>query len=492
RYLLKPLEVIQEKATQIATHEEQLGEQIILPFGKELNELAIAFNEMSVKLRHERDNLEELVDIRTEELQREKYFAESLIQTAQAIVLVLDTKGCIVSFNPYMENISGYTLKEVMGKDWFSTFLPERDRNLTKELFLKAIADIQTRGNLTSIVTKDGREIDIEWYDKTLKDESGNVTGLLSIGQDITERKQTEEKLLALSKFPSENPNPILRIARDGTLLYVNKAGLNKLPEWHMQIGQSAPSMLQDVVSKALYSGSLQLIDLMHGKQTHSFTVAPIADAGYANLYGKDITDRKQAEEALFANKAQLSNALEIALLGHWEYDVVNDLFTFNDQFYKIFRTSVEKVGGYTMHSAEYAHRFVHPDDMDVVGEETRKAIETTDPHFNRQIEHRMLYADGTVGYIAVRFFIVKNSHGRTVKTYGVNQDITEREQAEEALRRAHDELEIRVQERTAELASANTSLKAEIAEHRQAEERLQEYSKQLEATVAELRDTRE
>jgi HD-GYP domain-containing protein (c-di-GMP phosphodiesterase class II) len=69
-----------------------------------------------------------------------------------------------------------------------------------------------------------------------------------------------------------------------------------------------------------------------------------------------------------------------------------------------------------------------------MVGEETQKAIETTDLHFNRQIEHRMLYADGTVGYITVRFFIVKDSHGRTVKTYGVNQDITEHKKAEKQL----------------------------------------------------------
>jgi len=193
------------------------------PFGRELNELAAAFNDMSIKLRRDRDDLEKLVDKRTETLLREKDFAESLIQTAQAIVLVLDTTGRIVSFNPYMEEISGYLLKEVQGRDWFSTFLPERDRNRTRELFLKAINDIQTRGNIDSIVTKDGLERIIEWYDKTLKDEKGDAVGLLTIGLDITDRKQAEEasqkaremlvqseKLAALGKLAAGASHEIL------------------------------------------------------------------------------------------------------------------------------------------------------------------------------------------------------------------------------------------------------------------------------------------
>jgi PAS domain S-box-containing protein len=115
----------------------------------------------------------------------------------------------------------------------------------------------------------------------------------------MIERKQAEEKIQALARFPSENPDPVLRINRDGTLFYVNKACLEKLPEWHLQVDQSAPSMLQDVVSKALNSGSPQLIDINHGKQTFSFSVTPIVDTGYANLYGNDITERKRTENAL-------------------------------------------------------------------------------------------------------------------------------------------------------------------------------------------------
>ena len=132
-----------------------------------------------------------------EAVQRERDFAESLIETAQVIVLVLDTEGRIVRFNPYMEEISGYCLEEVQGKDWFATFVPERDQTQTaiREIFLRAISDIQTCGSVNPIVTKDGREREIEWYDKTLKDANGNAVGLLAIGQDITERKRVEQAL---------------------------------------------------------------------------------------------------------------------------------------------------------------------------------------------------------------------------------------------------------------------------------------------------------
>ncbi|SHO52274.1 PAS domain-containing protein [Desulfopila aestuarii] len=144
-----------------------------------------------------------------------------------------------------------------------------------------------------------------------------------------------------------------------------------------------------------------------------------------------DISNKVQSENEKNRLQAQLSNAMEMAHLGHWEYDIVNDLFTFNDHFYKIYRTTVGQVGGYTMPSAEYARLFVHPDDMALVGEEIRQAIEAKDPDFSRSVEHRMLYADGAVGFISVRFFILKDDQGRTVKTYGVNQDITERKKIE-------------------------------------------------------------
>jgi PAS domain S-box-containing protein len=148
-----------------------------------------------------------------------------------------------------------------------------------------------------------------------------------------------------------------------------------------------------------------------------------------------DITDRKRVEEALRAREAQLATALSMARAGHWEYDVASDTFTFNDHFYRIFHTTAEAVGGYTMRSGDYARIFCHPDDAELVRREVRAAIETSDPHYGRDMEHRILYADGGVGVMSVRVLIAKDEQGRTVKSYGVNQDVTEAKRAEEALR---------------------------------------------------------
>ena len=133
-------------------------------------------------------------------------------------------------------------------------------------------------------------------------------------------------------------------------------------------------------------------------------------------------------------SQAQLSEALSISRLAYWEYDVEHDRFIFNDQYYSIFHTTVEQMGGYELSSAEYAARLVHPDDLPMVGAEIEKALASTDQHYSVQLEHRILFGDGGVGYLSVEVHIERDNNGKILRYYGVNQDITERKLLENQL----------------------------------------------------------
>jgi PAS domain S-box-containing protein len=136
-----------------------------------------------------------------------------------------------------------------------------------------------------------------------------------ALRSEIAGLKRAEKDIQDLSKFPSENPNPVLRIARDGTLLYVNEAGLTLLPQWHLEVGETSPPMLREAASQSLDDGSTRVLEIEHGERVYSFFVAPIGAAGYTNLYGRDITERKRAEGNLRLQSAALNAAANAIII---------------------------------------------------------------------------------------------------------------------------------------------------------------------------------
>jgi PAS domain S-box-containing protein len=150
-------------------------------------------------------------------------------------------------------------------------------------------------------------------------------------------------------------------------------------------------------------------------------------DREYIFAFARDITERKRVEAERERLQASLGNAVEIANLAPWEHDLVNNVFLLNDHFYRIYHTTAEQMGGYSLPSEEHIRRFVHPEDIPLVVEEMRKTIAHADSLSGHQLEHRFLYPDGKVGYMAVQMSFVKDATGKAVKVYGVNQDITER-----------------------------------------------------------------
>jgi|WetSurMetagenome_2_1015567.scaffolds.fasta_scaffold12367_4 PAS domain S-box-containing protein len=148
---------------------------------------------------------------------------------------------------------------------------------------------------------------------------------------------------------------------------------------------------------------------------------------------------RKRSEEELRASQRQLAMAMDIAHLVHWEADIDTRIFTFDHNFYALYGTTAEHEGGLFMPVQEYAERFVHPEEANLVAEEFAKAIATDDPNYCGYVEHRIIRADGQERIIAVRYRVIKNELGRTIGTYGANQDITEWKHAVEALRESEE-----------------------------------------------------
>ena len=147
-----------------------------------------------------------------------------------------------------------------------------------------------------------------------------------------------------------------------------------------------------------------------------------------------EIRQRKRCGKARRGYKI----AMDTAKLVQWEYDVKSGMFSFDEQFYALYGTTSLQEGGSLHDRQVYARKFLPPEESHVVAEAIAIASATTDPNFTRQLEHRIIRADGEERHIIVRYGVVCDQTGRVVKTRGVNQDITERKQAVEALKRAN------------------------------------------------------
>jgi len=139
---------------------------------------------------------------RTEEaLQRERDFANSLVETAQAIVLVLDMDGRIVRFNRFARELTGYSEEEVLGQSWLDMFIPPAERNGIGKVFSGVASGQEARGVENVIVARDGREILVRWFNSLIVDPQGRAANVLSIGHDITEIRQRDEQLRQAAKM---------------------------------------------------------------------------------------------------------------------------------------------------------------------------------------------------------------------------------------------------------------------------------------------------
>jgi signal transduction histidine kinase/DNA-binding response OmpR family regulator/HPt (histidine-containing phosphotransfer) domain-containing protein len=124
-------------------------------------------------------------------------------------------------------------------------------------------------------------------------------------------KHQAEKAVQSAARFPCENPHPVIRIDRGGTVLYANRSSAALGDEFRCVMGCPAPETFARLARQALADGRTAEAEIETRGRVFSFVFAPISGSSYVNLYGRDNTERKRAEEELRQAKAAAEAANE-------------------------------------------------------------------------------------------------------------------------------------------------------------------------------------
>jgi PAS domain S-box-containing protein len=120
------------------------------------------------------------------------------LDLVEIIIVVIDSDQKVGYINKKGCEILGYEKEDILGKNWFDIFLPEKIRKDLKTVFNKLMhGEIELVKYFDNVVlTKAGQERIIGWHNTVLTNERGTIIGILSLGEDITERRRTDDKFV--------------------------------------------------------------------------------------------------------------------------------------------------------------------------------------------------------------------------------------------------------------------------------------------------------
>ncbi len=135
------------------------------------------------------------------ELQKERDINMTLLQTSPAFLVVISGEGKTIMMNHSMLSALGYTDKEVVGKDYIATFVPEHDREELSSVFRQIVIKGEATINENRILARDGREILVEWHGRPVYNSKGDFEYFFGMGTDITERRRAEANLREITEL---------------------------------------------------------------------------------------------------------------------------------------------------------------------------------------------------------------------------------------------------------------------------------------------------
>jgi PAS domain S-box-containing protein len=390
-----------------------------------------------------------------ESLRKERDRAQKYLDIAGVMFVAINNNGEVTLINQEGCEILGYKEEEIVGRNWFDNFIPERIRDEIKSIS-KRISAGETEPleyYENPVLTKLGEERLIAWHNVGLIDEDGRIIGHLSSGEDITERKRAEEALKESEEFSSNllnySGNPIIVINPDTSIKFVNPA-LEKMTGFSSSelIGRKAPypfwakkkqNLIMEDLRKAMRKGARKLEEQFQKKSGEKFwieiTSTPIKSKGELKYYlanWVDITERKKAEQALKDSEEKLSALIKNSA------DIIQ--IVDSEGHITFISPSVESVLGYQPEEliGRASVELVHPDDLPIVAEGFKKALEY--PNEPVHTVCRCKHKDGTWRVIEGRG--INHLQNPAIKGFISNlRDITNRKRAEEEKQRLEQQL---------------------------------------------------
>ena len=258
--------------------------------------------------------LEDRVDERTAQLKEHHATLNAILESSPMPVFSLDRLYRYTSFNTahaaVMKAIYGVEIEIGQNMLEYQTVPEDREaarKNLDRALHGEQFVESAFSGEPG--VTRRYFEV----AHNPICGNDGVIIGISVFASDITGSRQAADTILSLARFPTENPNPVLRIDRDGNLLYANEAAFALLNDWNLEQGKPAPDELQAPVFEVFAINKAKTVEISSGERTFSISIAPAPVDEYVNLYGSDITGARQSEEKLRTSEARYRRLFEAA-----------------------------------------------------------------------------------------------------------------------------------------------------------------------------------
>ncbi|MCF6290241.1 MAG: EAL domain-containing protein [Desulfobacterales bacterium] len=232
--------------------------------------------------------------VRRRQLERSLRRYEQIVAASSEHMALLDRNyvylavndAFLKAFNRQRGEVVGRSVADLMGAESFARIKERVDRCLAGET-------VRVQEEWSASAGGPVFFMDIACYPAVERDNT--VSGVVLNCRDITELHEAEKKIRVLAEFPEQNPNPILRVADNGTILYANPASSYLLEKWQCATGSCLPEFLLTSFRRALETGEM-VRDVETGidDKVFSFMSVPIKETGSVYLFGQDITERKQ------------------------------------------------------------------------------------------------------------------------------------------------------------------------------------------------------